>query len=101
MGKMQEFYKAHDDFMIRLSGTALAKSLRPGDFAAMKSAIDPKGAETVDHVPHLVAHPAGLQHMVDHYKRAISGETPVVKRSKAKLDGISIRPTSLSSTGSW
>lgn len=67
----------------------LQKATDPRDTSKLLHGIDFTGNAEVDHKPHTIAHPPEIQHKVDRFNRAISGENPMIRRTPARLAGIS------------
>lgn len=82
------FYELLRKFSKRMEGTPLAKATSPNDFSGIRRALDPHGSETVDHIPHLTAHPPSHQAIVDRYSSIVHPSTPVFKRHSMKLEGV-------------
>jgi len=85
---MQTFYEEMRKFAKRLEGEPLAKATDSRDFRGIVKALDPLGDRTVDHVPHMTAHPPEHQPLVDKYASIIHPTTPVFKRHSAQLEGV-------------
>ena len=84
----QTFYEHLRKFSKRLEAAPLAKATTPDDFGGIVSALDPHGSETVDHTPHLTAHPSIHQPLVDKYASILHPTTPVFKRHSKALQGV-------------
>lgn len=77
-------------FMERM-GTPLAKAVHPDDFAGILNETDPKGADVVDHLADLEAHPSRHKGQVEHYRKTIAGEAPIIRTTPEKLRGVSAK----------
>ncbi len=71
------------------SEESLAKAVDPKDMASIAKASDPAGADLVDHVPHLTAHPAAIQPEVDAYRAHVLQSPGKVKKVRKAGSGIS------------
>jgi hypothetical protein len=83
------FYEQLEKFSHRMvKAEPLAKSTTPSDFRGLVRALDPHGSEVVDHSPHLSGHPPEHQPTVDLYNSVINPSTPVFKRHKRNIEGV-------------
>jgi len=66
----------------------LFKAVESGDFTGIVNEISKDGPAVVDHTPDLSAHPPSHNARVDHYRKAISGSMPVMKRTPGGIVGV-------------
>ena len=68
----------------------LVKSVESGDFKGIAGAVDPHGGNTVDHKPHLEAHPPSMTGAVNNYRANVLGSPSRIKKQSSKdLGGVS------------
>jgi hypothetical protein len=66
----------------------LAKAVDPEDFTGIVNEISKDGPAVVDHTRDLSAHPPAHNARVEHYRKAISGAMPVMKRTPGSIVGV-------------
>jgi hypothetical protein len=66
----------------------LAKAVDSEDFTGIIKELSPDGPNAVDHTRDLFAHPPSHNARVEHYRKAISGAMPVMKRTPGSIVGV-------------
>jgi ADP-ribose pyrophosphatase YjhB (NUDIX family) len=78
-------FKDYQSEFNKFFGHAMKKALRHEDFKAIKNALDPKGADIVDHKPDLEAHPPQHNGDVAAYKQIFLDSPEQMKRIAGKV----------------
>lgn len=86
MGARAVTGKHLNEIQKRLASNTLQKALDAEHFKDIKRALDPSGPGTVDHVPHLTAHPPEMNHEVENYKTKILNSPNKIKKLGKQKD---------------
>lgn len=84
-GQKTGTFKDYQSEFNKFFGHAMKKAIRPEDYKGFRRALDPAGAQLVDHKPELEAHPPQHNADVAAYKHVVLDSKEPVKRSTGKV----------------